>query len=79
MFINMFISEPKECAILYAGINQTGAVANILEGEFEHASNSNNPVMPLGDDSESVYVYPVRAQVFAIASCAGNDDRLFLT
>ena len=74
----MFISEPKECAILYAGINQTGAVYNILEGEFEH----NDPVgsvMPLGDDSESVYVYPVRAQVFAIASSAGNDDRLFLT
>ena len=60
----IFISEPKECAILYAGINRSGAVANILEGEFEH----NTPVgsvMPLGDDSESVYVYPVRAQVFA--------------
>ena len=58
MFVSTFISERKECAILYAGTNQTGAVANIFEGEFEHASDSSNPVMPLGDDSESVYVYP---------------------
>ena len=49
MFINMFISEPKDCAILYAGINRTGAVANILEGEFEHVTVIRNSFrkMPL--------------------------------
>ena len=38
-------------------------------GEFEHARDINangDPRMILGDRSESVYVYPVRAQVFAV-------------
>ena len=64
----MFISEPKECAILYDGINQSGEVENIPVGEFEHARDTNangDPRMILGDRSESVYVYPVRAQLFA--------------
>ena len=62
------ISEPTECAILYDGKNQTGAVENIPVGEFEHARDINangDTRMILGDRSESVYVYPVRAQVFA--------------
>ena len=62
-------SNNDECAILYAGINQTGESSNIPVGEFEHNSPDTNynglVVMHLGDDSESVYVYPVRAQVFA--------------
>ena len=56
MFINTFISEPKECAILYAGLNQTGAVANILEGEFEHVTviqNSFRKTLPMKDDLKS--------------------------
>ena len=60
--------NPNECAILYDGINQSGAVENIPVGEFEHARDTNangDPRMILGDRSESVYVYPVRAQLFA--------------
>ena len=60
--------NPNECAILYDGINQSGEVENIPVGEFEHARDTNangDPRMILGDRSESVYVYPVRAQRFA--------------
>ena len=59
-------------------------------GEFEHARDINangDPRMILGDRSESVYVYPVRAQVFAVLdgldglfqTSTGHDDSFFLT
>ena len=60
--------NPDECAILYDGINQSGEVENIPVGEFEHARDTyanGDPRMILGDRSESVYVYPVKAQLFA--------------
>ena len=64
----MLISGKEECAVLYDGINRSGAVENIPVGEFEHARDTNangDPRMILGDRTESIYVYPVRAQVFA--------------
>ena len=54
-------------------------------GEFEHARDINangDPRMILGDRSESVYVYPVRAQVLLLNGLlifVGYDDRSFLT
>ena len=63
----LWISGKKKCAILYDGINQSGAVETIPVGEFEHGkhTNANGRVsMVLGDRSESVYVYPVKALDF---------------
>ena len=63
--------NPDECAILYDGINQSGELENIPVGEFEHARDTNvngDPRMILGDRSESIYVYPVRAQLFALSA-----------
>ena len=87
--LDLLISEPAECAILYDGKNQSGAVENIPVGEFEHARDTNangDTRMILGDRSESVYVYPVRAQVFAFwwaYKCGSwimtHDDPPFLT
>ena len=54
-------------AILYDGINQSGAVETIPIGEFEHGKNTNangRVSMVLGDRSESIYVYPVKALDF---------------
>ena len=62
-----WISGKDKCAILYDGINQSGTVENISVGEFEHGKSTNangGTVMILGDRSESVYVYPVRALDF---------------
>ena len=63
----MWISCKKKCAILYDGIHQSGAVETIPVGEFEHGKNTNangRVSMVLGDRSESIYVYPVKALDF---------------
>ena len=75
----MLISGEDGCAIIYDGINQSGESENIPEGEFEANRLVEQPVMVLGDRSESVYVYPVRAQVFVFWTFFGHDDRPFLT
>ena len=77
----IWISGKKKCAILYDGINQSGAVENIPVGEFEHGkhTNANGRVsMVLGDRSESVYVYPVKA-LDILVTFVGHDDRSVYT
>ena len=61
----LWTSYKDKCAILYDGINQSGAEENIPVGELEHGKNTNangQMYMALGDRTESVYVYPVTAQ-----------------
>ena len=51
-------SVPPICATVYDGTNQSGASVDLFIGDFD-AADTESPLGPLKDKTESVFVNPV--------------------